>query len=132
MSNLVNKSFEVFGKATIKAKLTIALFFVVFFVLFNPELFSNDLLIPLYIYALVLLGYQTFCVYKIYKKTGVLFPPETKSIVVSIVLVLITPLADIILARDYPLRASVLFITANLVFILMYMFEIYQVDERLK
>lgn len=118
--------FDIVKSSTLKTKASILVFFGVITFLIYPELIPVGSAPVMIFLLLVTMGYQIYCIYKNGIKTGVKWPKGSNTIVVSVILVLLTPIGDIILNRDYNDRAGVLLAITGLVYLLLYVIEIYQ------
>lgn len=122
----LTKLAKFFAISTAKTKAMIVLFFATVFLLILPEVVPSALAPAAFAYLLIANIYQVWSIVRVGKSTGVKWPKGSTTLVISALLVLWTPLADMILGRGYESVAGVAFAAGSLSFILLYMIEIYQ------
>lgn len=118
------------GNAFIKANSVLTL--LALYILFYPELINQSMLIVVYLYVVLNLGLNGYFLFKTIKETKLFLPKGTRSIFVSIILLIMTPMADTLLNRDYTDRAAVLFAACTLAGALLNMWQVYLIHPDIR
>ena len=92
---------------------------------FFQDRLAADMIFFARIYALGLLGHQLYRILRIRGKAGFYFPPPTYWTLPCIILVMMTPLCDLILGREYPNQTNVLVGATSVSYVCLYLIEIY-------
>ena len=89
------------------------------------EMLPAQMIFFAYLYTLGLFGHQFYRILKAGRKADCYFPQSAYWLLPCVVLVMITPLYDLLLGREYPLQTSVLVGAASVSYGCLYLIEIY-------
>ena len=77
------------------------------------------------LYTLGLFAHQLYRILKAGNKTGCYFPSSTYWTLPCIILVMMTPLCDLLLGREYPAQTNVVVGAASVSYVCLYLIEVY-------
>ena len=120
------------GQTTVYSKLAMGVLVLGILPLVFFDFLPASVVAAGYLYAVGLLGWQGYRIYREGRKRGRFLPRPCVFLPLCVLLLLITPLCDLFLGRNYPYVCSVVVGSATLAFGCLYLIEIYIRHPHLK
>ena len=124
-SKVAGPLFKTFSKMSLYSKMVFFTLVLGAFSLFFPDVLPSLVSTVIGCALILTIPWQVYRIYRAGRVAGSYFPRPTRLLPLCALLVLMTPLGDFILARDYPRQGAVLIAALAIAYNCLYLIEIY-------